>query len=540
MKKGFLFLGFGLLVPLSAMADDVSRFFRNYYVYEGETIQGDMTVMRGDLIVEGTIEGDVVVMFGDCKLRESGRISGDLAVLHGQLDLFDPEQVGGRISQRDFLKGLAEESEESPFRVEQMTIEEDEGKAGHQSETVYSWSSQDDEDLRLRFNRVAGLQLGLSFEPSMGHLAEKELDLSGNAVWAFGTKRPEFSLDLRKALTTTPLFYASVGGQRNTDTQDAWMLSTLENSLAGWLLKQDYLDYVDRDGLRAGLGLFLAPRHTMNRSLHLTAQWFSETWSPEEVNTQWNWSSVDRPYRPNLYSEDLGFRETKADGIRLGAQARWLANGRDDHRRKGLQLDLQYESSLNGSIDSGTADSDPEIEFTRTLADLRFWMPFGRKHREAFSLRALFGANTGDAPAHYGFRLGGPDALPGYRFKSLDATQSGLGLDSSSSGYGWKVQNDPYSGAKNLFLLSGEYRLSGRSIPFPVLEDLLEDFSYLLLADAGRVFNEDWSDLKAEDLQADVGLGIAGDDDDWRLALFRSTESSEADWRLLFRINRRF
>lgn len=92
-----------------------------------------------------------------------------------------------------------------------------------------------------------------------------------------------------------------------------------------------------------------------------------------------------------------------------------------------------------------------------------------------------------------------------------------------------------------MVLASLEYQLAGEAVSVPVIEDIMEDLSYLLMLETGTVFNGGWDTLEAEMLQANVGLGIGGeDDDDWRLAAFRSTESGQADWRLLFRFNRRF
>lgn len=535
-----LLLAFCLGVAVPAIAEPTHRLFTDVTVSEGEVIANDLTVMRGDLIVSGTIEGDVVVMFGDCTLNPGARIGGDLVVLHGELVLESREQVAGRISQRDLLQSMGSAAESDPFGVDGLgdtpaPLEGDETREGRHIEVgpMFEYESDGSEDLRLLFNRVAGLQLGMTFHPGMDHLRENEFDLVGHGEWAFGTQRPEYQLELRKALSQRPLVYAHLGSLRQTDTQDGWMLGAVENSVAGWLLKQDFRDYYDNKGVSAGLGLHLGNGQDRDarwsRSLHLRLGWFSETWREAEVTTQWNWSSVDRPYRDNLYmtADSNGFYRATATGLRLGLE---LGTLKRESRRMGATLALNLEKSLDGEFESSPVI---EMDYQRFMGSLKAWLPFGKRNRESLNLRLLAGENGGDNyPLQYGFRLGGPDALPGYRPKGIGAT----GNDWDS-----RIDLDPGSGARRMVLASLEYQLAGEAVSVPVIEDIMEDLSYLLMLETGTVFNGGWDTLEAEMLQANVGLGIGGeDDDDWRLAAFRSTESGQADWRLLFRFNRRF
>ncbi|MCA9786406.1 MAG: hypothetical protein KC488_07625 [Candidatus Cloacimonetes bacterium] len=551
MKRALCILGLGLAIAAAASADSTRKLFSNMVVKADETVDTDLTVMRGDLVVEGTVIGNVVVMFGNCELKPGARIEGDLVVLHGGLDLVSKDQVSGRISQRDLLKAMGQAEDSNPFTVDDLD-NEPHIRIGSDIEVsagpMIQYDSDGGEDLRLLFNRVAGLQLGMTFNPSMQNLRENDFDLSGHAEWAFGTKRPEYQLELRKALLQSPLVYAHIGSQRFTDTQDGWMLGSVENSVAGWLLKQDYRDYYDNKGVSLGLGLHLESRaratHDWSRTLHLRAGWFSETWQDAQVNSQWNWSRVDRPYRPNLYlgadSPDLftavnangdtlsyPFYRTTANGLRLGMELGTLRKG---GRRMGATLALNLEQSLGGEFE---ADSVLDLDYRRIMGSFKAWLPFGKRNRESLNFRLLAGENGGsNYPLQYGFRLGGPDALPGYRPKGLDAKQTS-----------WKdrMNPDPGAGARRMVLGSLEYQLAGEAVRVPIIEDIMEDFSYLLMVDAGHVFDEGWDTLEAGSFQANVGVGIGGeDDDDWRLAAFRSTESGQADWRLLFRFNRRF
>lgn len=509
-----------LACALSASAAQQSHFLKDIVIEPGQVVEGDLTVYRGDLTVEGEITGNVAVMFGNCRILPGARIGGDLAVLQGTLELSDPdEQVGGRISQRDFLKGALSD-EDSPFEGPGTDVEIDETMNEGRDDRLQEWEGDDDTDLFLSFNRVAGLQLGLKFSPERARIRKgKWADVAGHAAWAFGQSRPEWDLKLRRRLLDESGLYIAVGAHRKTDTQDAWMLSTMENSLAGWLLHMDFFDWYDSKGGMAELGGFF-----FDGRLQLEAGWFQEKYGSLDRETQWSWSGADRDYRENLFSDSLFVSNTNR-GIRIGADLQ--LNRVVSNVRRGLALTLNYEKGLDG---------DPiEYDYQRWLGNLRFWLPLGRKQFESINGRVLAGRTTGDAyPLQYLFRLGGPDALPGYRPKAVDGR---VDFRSEEMLQQRLFDNalEPV-GKPNMLLLSLENRIRGEVLDFWPLDEV----DLLILANAGSVFDADWGDLETGDFEADFGFGIAGADDDWQLAVLRATDTGAADWRLLFRLRPRF
>jgi hypothetical protein len=514
-----------LSFALTATAAQQSHFFKDIVIDSGEVVEGDLSLYRGNLTVRGEITGNVAVMLGSCRIEPGGRIGGDLAVLQGDLVLNDPaEQVGGRISQRDFLAGALKESA-SPFEGPERTPqpeEREETATREKSTNLHEWESDSDTDLHLVFNRVSGLQLGLAFSPERARIQkDRWADIAGHLAWAFGPSRPEWKIKLRRQLPASGPFYLSAGAHRLTDTQDAWMLSVLENSLAGWLLHQDFFDYYDNRGGSVDLGGFF-----FDGRLQMQAGWFQERTGPLEVETQWSWSRADRRYRPNLYSSANGFEENRQEGLRASIDLE--LNRRVNGFKRGLALTLNYEKGFDG---------DPiKFDHDRLLGNLRFWLPIGvGRQFESLNGRVLAGRVTGEEiPLQYLFRLGGPDALPGWRPKAIDGRPS-PGSEESLDLHLQRPDGSPVGG-HNLLLGSLENRIRGSIL------DLwpLDEFDLLLMANAGTVFDGDWSDLKARDLQADFGFGIADSDDDWRLAILRATDRGDADWRLLFRLRPRF
>lgn len=68
-----------------ARAVGVSVLTGDHVVEEGETVDGDMVVVDGDLTVHGEIRGNAVVTGGDLLLEEGGRVLGDAVVTDGEL-----------------------------------------------------------------------------------------------------------------------------------------------------------------------------------------------------------------------------------------------------------------------------------------------------------------------------------------------------------------------------------------------------------------------------------------------------------------------
>lgn len=54
-------------------------------VREGQTVEGTMVVMDGDIDVYGTVEGDVVAVDGDVTVHEDARIEGKVRVIDGEV-----------------------------------------------------------------------------------------------------------------------------------------------------------------------------------------------------------------------------------------------------------------------------------------------------------------------------------------------------------------------------------------------------------------------------------------------------------------------
>ena len=290
----------------------------------------------------------------------------------------------------------------------------------------------------------------------------------------------------------------------------------------------DFYDHYESEGYQVTLNSKL-----WKKQLSLGCGWFAESFAPLDRSTQWSWNG-SRDYGENLYSEQFGFEGGDAQGLRANILLNKIKYR--EYFRTGYVFAAEWERSL------GDAESD-EYEYERWMGSVHLHLPLDSYQVESMNARILMGNSWGAAiPEPYLYRLGGPDALPGYRPKSIDLVDDNfdgeLDFQDSESNFS---RYDLSAGAPGMVLGTLEYVLHGGALEeqMDVLW-LLEDMDLILTTSAGRLFSGDLGDLKLGEFQNDFGFGIAGGYDDWRLILSRSTESGEADWRLLFRLKARF
>jgi len=75
-------------------AGDMTRVGSDIHVDQDEVVRGDVTAIRGDITVDGTVHGGVVSFGGDIYLNPTARVDGDVVCIGGELH----EEPGAYVS----------------------------------------------------------------------------------------------------------------------------------------------------------------------------------------------------------------------------------------------------------------------------------------------------------------------------------------------------------------------------------------------------------------------------------------------------------
>jgi hypothetical protein len=75
-------------------AGDITRVSGDIHVEKDEVVRGDITAIKGDVTVDGTVHGDVVSLAGDIYLNATARVEGSVVCVGGELH----EEPGAYVS----------------------------------------------------------------------------------------------------------------------------------------------------------------------------------------------------------------------------------------------------------------------------------------------------------------------------------------------------------------------------------------------------------------------------------------------------------
>ena len=207
----------------------------------GDSIPGNVIVKGGDLTVFGTISGDVLVEGGDLHMKSSGKILGNVRVIDGSI--FKDE--GGLIGGNENRSGASRPARrESRRRIDRSIRTFD-----------VPWHSEDIflDKFILRYNRVESIFLGIGREKKYYWDGEYQWTGFGSIGWGIKSHTWRGNLGLARQFVLPSdealnMIEVGVEGYSLTDTKDQWVIGQMENSLAAFLLHEDFRDYFQREG----------------------------------------------------------------------------------------------------------------------------------------------------------------------------------------------------------------------------------------------------------------------------------------------------
>ena len=311
----------------------------------------------------------------------------------------------------------------------------------------------------------------------------------GSIGYAFASSEWRYIFGLNRRFFRTRHIDTAVVAYDLTETDDRWIIPTAENSWAAFLFHEDFHDFYRRRGfsayakMRAIRGATITFGYRNERHTTLTSR-----------------------AKFSVFGGRSAFRNNPdADEGRMAFLfAHFLSGVSDSPAGWRFELGLEYRSSLF---------PDDFEDFTRTVLDLRRYQPVGEGERLRARLR--YGWITGTPPAQFLFDLGGISTLRGYPFKEF--------VDDS-----------------RLLLLNIEYHIERSAVANPLVKGFLEELALILFADAGAVWSDGTFIPERGDIYRDVGIGLAGIDDYWRVDVAWPWDGGLGGAVVTFRISRPF
>jgi hypothetical protein len=378
------------------------------------------------------------------------------------------------------------------------------------------------------FNRTEALylNLGVKVQPRFSKQADRASTwtLYGDAGYGFKNekkKRPRWTAGLQKDFQIPNRLTFGAEYFYRLDTNDRWIVSELENSLAGIFLHEDFMDFFGKKGVRAFADYQLAQVHT----LRLEAS--GHRYEPMRRNTNWSLFGGDKDYPPNprpALPAALGIQSGEEISIKVIGAFDWRDN--PVFPSVGWQAEGYFERtdpdfpSLNGAKKIGETNG-------LFLTMKRYQPTFGDQKLLA---KVMVGSRSGSFAYQHLLTLGGLSSLRGYREKEF------IGNRLVFANVTYQVGQSAFGGLLR--------RLPLHYVPF------WETLSLGFFAEAGYAWIADPGDPDAglfdfgrfsiSDLRSDVGLSLLVTEGLLRVDFAKRTDRGYDDWRVTFRILDKF
>jgi len=359
----------------------------------------------------------------------------------------------------------------------------------------------------IRYNRVEGLYLGFNLNKEYWR---KEYPgypfIFGGVGYAFAGKLFQYQLGLEKGFFED--YYLGFGAELHLkmDTPDNWIMPQWENSLAAFLIKEDFHDYYQQEGFSGYVTQYFT------EILKLKASYNVESYDSTEKNTNWSLFGGKKKFRENPPMNEGELHSIKGELI---------FDTRNSKSSPTRGWFIKFEGEHAGS------DLKGDFNFDRFLLDIRRYQPLG--FSDAIDFRVRFGSSTGDLPWQKSFHLGGISTLRGFKYKAYP--------------------NGPNSIGGNRMLLGQlEYRLGMEDYPEEIGLGLLNSFYLILFVDTGWVgfadtdtkFYKGFKHLTWSDLKTNIGFALSNSSGNIRFQIAKRTDTGENAFVFSFRISRPF
>jgi hypothetical protein len=464
------------------------------WIGTGSRVDGPLASLGGPVRIAGTVHGDVVVINGDLRILEGGSIEGSARVVGGRAEGALAAVTGGVTVYPEPLRFRREGGRLVAPGVDRPAWP----SAGRP--TVFGRT-----DLGLTvdgsYNRVEGLPVRFGPRVQLGHSNPTVVDAgliyrTRNGL-RFHHRELGHDVQLQQYLAGHRSALVGVGLHRVVDPIEDRGLSNTENSLATFILHQDYRDYFERHGWSAYLRL-IGP----TRPYEVGIEYRDEKHRSIDPGSPWSLLRNDRPWRPQPRVAEGQLRSV------LGT-FRWDSRNDPEDPAAGWLVTGEVEQGLGGTLGyASPMAADPE--FTAVSIDARRYLRLGPRSRLAFRAMAAGAPDRGALPPQRQRVLGAEGGLPGYTGFRFDC--GARAAEPEPDGF------YPYYGCDRVVLLQAEYRHQLVADP-GIARRLGLDFDVfgspelVLFTDAGRAWIETRAiqgrhDTGPGGLQPDIGAGL--------------------------------
>ena len=473
------------------------RYYEDHVVHNYETIDGNVTVVRGDLVIRGIIEGDAVVVYGDAIIESGAEIKGSITSIGGKIEQVESSIVRGNQIETSPNNIFRKASFTNNYRNEyENDYDSWHYNYQYQYSTLPMWPLED--QILARYNRVQGLFLGLEFPKSIAN-KYSIVSIHGFGGYGFEEKAWRYQVGIDRYFFNRTSYRFEIGANVHdlTDTRDDWLITPLENSLASFLIHEDFQDFYRRQGYEVHM--------SQNLSIYLkgTIAYRNDDYNSVKKNVDWALFGGDKKFRINPEIDEGNMRSLYGE---------LYLDTRNNHEnpRRGWYGKLSMEMS-NSNLRSA-------FSFNQYILELRHYIPISRNER--LDLRFKTGSAEGTLPFQKQFELGGISTLRGFDYKEFAGDR--------------------------LLLANVEYNLS----PSIFSRDFLffDDIRLIFFGDVGSAwyakedskYTEGFDKLQFTSLKSDLGFALSNWDGTVRLNIAKRTDTNKDPMVLTFRIAKPF
>ena len=382
-----------------------------------QTVNGNVAVLRGPVVIAGRITGHVIVINGDLTLAPTARIDGGVFVVGGYIEGRERATIAGVVQHyRDPLR-FREEDERIIAEADQAAVDEDE-----------SWVSRWRRRRRDSASKLS-LMTGGSYNRVEGLAVHGGPTLRRTTAWgevrvdAYGILRSvdhwewtarNVGHDVTAQVSLGRVRAITVGGRAFDIVApvEAWQLRDAEVGLASFFLHRDYRDYWARHGGSAYVSL------AAGEAFSVTPSYSEERWSALPERDPFTLFRGGQQWRPNPLADEGRFRLTSA-------QVAYDTRTEVDDPSSGWHIVGDIEHGRSAAVRLAAtpvevrapATTPVGVEYTRIFLDARRYnrvSPDGQ-----LNLRVVAGGwlDGDELPLQRRFALGGAGSLPGYDFR---------------------------------------------------------------------------------------------------------------------------